>query len=222
MSGLDAFIPQPQDPADLPAALRKFAEWVEAQKTGMEATVRAEVAKVNQDTIAANVLAQIPATVAPFKIDIIEDLNTYDRGTSQQFSMRVPQGARSVNISARGGGYEVEHGKYLPAPWVHAWVDLKQKQNLAIGGVLGGVYGTPNPDGVTYVAIKSASGTPDGSYLALKAPQAPEAGHNSSTQTDLINAVDIAQGGHESLFMSQVILEWYNTVPPGAMPLTIR
>ncbi|WP_336251014.1 hypothetical protein [Stomatohabitans albus] len=129
MSSLDQFIPQPNDPADLPAALRKFAEWIEQQKTAMAEQVRAEVAKVDQATITANVLAQIPDQRIPDQVDVFtKELNW--SGVEPIYTVTVPTWAEAVRISIRGGAYIAREyreklGEYILAPMQTVWYDLR-------------------------------------------------------------------------------------------------
>lgn len=143
MSGLDAFIPQPQDPADLPAALRKFAEWVEAQKTAMEASVRAEVAKVNQDTIIANVLDRMPKGLSLLRVDLV-------RATK---NVAKPQGATLLRAFVRSGNafaYDRNQHVFVPPNTNIGWIEVSERDNVAeciLGGDSSTSGSVPNTEG---------------------------------------------------------------------------
>ena len=84
-SVLRAAVPRPEEPADVPAALLKFAQWVQQQ-----------VASVDKDAIIAGALAQVNA---PFKTDVF-----YRTGEHQGVgSVQIPQNAKSMRITVRGG-----------------------------------------------------------------------------------------------------------------------
>lgn len=207
MSALDEFVPGYHEDADLPAALRKFAQWIETQKTEMAEQVRAEVAKIDQETIIANTLARIPETVTPFKVDIIR--NTQPVGDTHNFTIPIPQDAKVVKITLRGGSTfngdtRTGAGRYRVPPAQTIWFNPHSGPDQhELVGILGATMDNHNGVSSRIIALPSHYYE----QIILEAAGAP-------LELDLPE-VEVNYPKLAAFYTAMAMFEWYKTRPEG-------